>query len=64
MMRGTMAEFVWNYFIIFWLGVEVFHYGRAYRNGGYAVQRDRGYLAKKLAFFIPATLLSIIVWML
>ena len=63
MMRGTIAELVWNYLIIFWLGTEVVHYGMAYKNGGYFVQRDRGYLVMKLAFFIPATFFSIVVWL-
>ena len=63
MMRGTIAEVVWDYLMIFWLVTEVFHYGRAYRAGGCTYTRDRGYLIMKLAFFIPATFFSIIVWL-
>ena len=64
MMRGTIAELVWDYLIIFWLIAEVFHYGRAYRVGEYSVTRDKGYLITRLAFFIPATIFSIVVWLM
>jgi len=61
-MDMEFGKAVWQYYLLFYFLVEALYYIKLYRQGQYRVERGRGYIAMRLAFFILCLFFSSIAW--